>query len=493
MPWYSGAMKRLVVYWSRRDFRLEDNPALSAAIEESRAEKVPLCPVFVAEDYMLRGSPGCQFGLPSRIFLGRAVPAFAERFPFFLLAYGVAPDVITRIAQTYGAAVHVNEDVHPDFYAQIAHLRACGVTVKVYEDQLTIPKDTMTQSGNRYSVFTPFKNAVWQHFVTTSPAALAHPGHAHPVQPGMAGELIVAYSRASNDPAALQAGFSRDRRFAYGSRILDLAHDMPEPDLDGWYASEKDALARFERFLEGGGMDSYAHGRDLLGDEDGTSRMSLALTWGLVSARMLVARLRERYETSFEKIATSAVRQSAAAYIVELVWREFYKYLFYHDPSLMQREFQEKYRGTVAWEPEEEASRRFAAWVRGETGYELVDAAMHQLAKTGYMHNRARMVVASVLTKNLGVDWRWGQEYFRAALIDLDESSNNGGWQWGASVGADPKPIRIFNPDLQAARFDPERAYRDRWLPEGYCPEPIVPQPQARAAALARYGLGSPR
>jgi deoxyribodipyrimidine photo-lyase len=122
----------------------------------------------------------------------------------------------------------------------------------------------------------------------------------------------------------------------------------------------------------------------------------------------------------------------------------------------------------------------------------VVDAAMKQIANTGWMHNRARMVVASILTKNLGVDWRWGQEYFRATLIDLDEASNNGGWQWGASVGADPKPIRIFSPDLQAKNYDKSSRYRDKWLQTGLLkikPVPIVEHKDAREAALKRYGL----
>ena len=130
--------------------------------------------------------------------------------------------------------------------------------------------------------------------------------------------------------------------------------------------------------------------------------------------------------------------------------------------------------------------------MQGKTGYPIVDAAMMELAKTGYMHNRARMIVASVLTKNFGVDWRWGQEYFRAMLIDIDEASNNGGWQWGASVGAEPKPIRIFNPYLQADNYDKQGLYQKKFLPEEYFSNPptvIVEHKQARGEALNRYGL----
>lgn len=485
-------MQRLVVYWSRRDFRLGDNRALSAAIAESAESGVPLLPIFIAEDYMLRASPESQFGLPSRLFLGKAIPAFARRFPFLLLAYGVATRVFTTLAKTYELTIHVNEDVFPDFYAQVGVLRDAGISVKVYADQLTIAKDTKTGSGGRYSVFTPFKNAVWQSFVTTAPIGDADPMIAPQVPDTMREALVVRFSREGNDPSALAAAFSHDRRLSVGQHLLDLSVLVPEPELDEWYVSEAEALERFERYLSGGRMDTYKSARDMLADESGTSRMSLALAWGLVSARQLVARIQAHYDASFELMPTSGPRQNATHYLSELIWREFYKYLFFHDPDLLHTEFQARFRGSIAWAEDAEALRRFKAWIRGETGYPLVDAAMMQLAQTGYMHNRTRMVVSSVLTKNLGVDWRWGQEYFRAALVDLDESSNNGGWQWGASVGADPKPIRIFNPGLQAERFDPDGEYQKRWLSEAYLtdpPAPIVPHKDARAQALSRYHL----
>jgi deoxyribodipyrimidine photo-lyase len=164
----------------------------------------------------------------------------------------------------------------------------------------------------------------------------------------------------------------------------------------------------------------------------------------------------------------------------------------YHKPNLMNEEFQEIFRKNIVWADQKEADKRFIAWMQGETGYKIVDAAMRQLAQTGQMHNRARMIVASVLTKNLGVDWRWGQEYFRAMLLDLDEASNNGGWQWGASVGADPKPIRIFNPYLQAKNYDADGVYQKRWLGDirfNQKDNPLIEHAVAREEALKRYGL----
>jgi deoxyribodipyrimidine photo-lyase len=221
----------------------------------------------------------------------------------------------------------------------------------------------------------------------------------------------------------------------------------------------------------------------------------LALAWGLVTPRILVKLVKDNFKEPFDNPFSGRVSQGVLVFISELIWREFYRYQLFHHPDLMQTEFQKRFRGSIAWVNNEVATERFVAWIKGETGYGVVDAAMKQIASMGWMHNRARMVVASILTKNLGVDWRWGQEYFRAALIDLDEASNCGGWQWAASVGSDPKPIRIFNPDLQAKNYDASGAYQNKWLEEnvgGLLKSQIVPIVEhkvAREEALRRYGL----
>jgi deoxyribodipyrimidine photo-lyase len=186
-----------------------------------------------------------------------------------------------------------------------------------------------------------------------------------------------------------------------------------------------------------------------------------------------------------------AGNEGSGVWLSELIWRDFYAQIMANFPHAMARSFKPEY-DAIKWEHGPHAHKLFDAWCQGRTGYPLVDAAMMQLAKTGWMHNRSRMIVASVLTKNLGVDWRWGQEYFRAMLIDLDEASNNGGWQWGASVGADPKPIRIFNPYLQAANYDKKNVYQNKWLSKEYFDAnipPIIEHKDAREQALKRYGL----
>jgi deoxyribodipyrimidine photo-lyase len=493
--------QKLILYWSRRDFRLTDNPALTAAHEHSRREGVPLLPIFILEDYMVEGNPKHQFGYPSRWFLARAIPRFASRFEKFACVRGKAARYMSELSTHYALTVYVNDDVYPDFKTQVEKLEKVGVAVQVVEDALTVSKDTRTGEGRLYSVFTPFKKSVWHSFVSKKPLPKIDPKE---IMYPDSEVLLTLPRRIECTEAAISEIFSKSRMVRVGTHDIDLHtyHELPE--LDAWYVDEEMATDRFRAYLEDGSLDAYNEKRDSLeGDvfvhggvrgEGYTSRMSLALAWGLVSPRILVALIQEHSGETFDNPFSDRVSQGALTYLSELIWREFYRYLLFHMPHLMHTEFQERFRGTIEWVEDSVALERFTSWIKGETGYPAVDAAMKQIAATGWMHNRARMIVASVLTKNLGVDWRWGQEYFRAALIDLDEASNNGGWQWGASVGADPKPIRIFNPELQAKTHDASHAYRDRWL--GVNAEvlvsptvPIVDHKVAREEALRRYGL----
>jgi deoxyribodipyrimidine photo-lyase len=158
----------------------------------------------------------------------------------------------------------------------------------------------------------------------------------------------------------------------------------------------------------------------------------------------------------------AAARQGAETWLNELIWREFYTAILYHFPNVLREAFRPELRA-IPWSND---PAQFAAWCEGRTGYPIVDAAMHQLVQTGWMHNRARMIVASFLVKDLLIDWRWGERFFMQHLIDGDPAANNGGWQWTAGVGADAAPyFRVFNPTLQAAKFDPDGAYVRRWMP----------------------------
>lgn len=483
----------LIIYWARRDLRLADNPALTAAVRAAREQNVPLVPLFILEDYMVEASPRFQFGFPSRYFLAQALPKFAAQFPEFALVRGKGAEYLRNLAKEYEFTVYVNDDVYQDFYTQVAKLKAAGVRIEVCEDALSVPKETRSQEGKLYSVFTPFKKSVWVKFTKQVPLP----------KPSFAG-LPTAAGLLKNFPAALSATtavisdqFSTARVIQVSGLTIDLAEHTPKPVLTSWYTTEEEAIQRFTEYLKRGDLDAYSKNRDSLElDAEGegkTSKMSLALAWGLVSSRQLLAMIQKHFEESFDNPFSTRVSQGAVTFISELIWREFYRYQLFHHPELMHTEFQTRFRGTITWVDDTEAKRRFIAWIKGETGYPIVDAAMRQLAATGWMHNRSRMVVASILSKNLGVDWRWGQEYFRAALIDLDEASNNGGWQWGASVGADPKPIRIFNPELQAKNYDGSGTYQAKWLAlDGVLQAariPLVEHKQAREEALRRYGL----
>ncbi len=490
----------LILYWARRDFRITDNPALTTALQRSAVQQIPFLPFFILEDYMTQGNPEFQFGYPSRFFLAHALPHFINRFKEFLFVKGKVVGYIQKLQEQYELEIFVNDDVYPDFYSQIAKLRKLGINVTVCEDALSVPKETRTQEGNIYSVFTPFKKAVWSSFTkqkkltTSNTSAVTYLSHK---------EVSVLPDQIAHTSESILALMSASRLLKVGTHFLNLHEYIEIPTLQNWYTSESEALERFKSYLKRGDLDRYGESRDSLeGDtassilhgrsiEGKTSRMSLALAWGLISSRTLLHEIQKHYDETFDNPFSNRVSQGALIFISELIWREFYRYQFFHNPYLLDTEFQTRYRGTLSWEEGDSGLERFIAWIKGETGYPVVDAAMKQIEHTGWMHNRARMIVASILTKNLGIDWRWGQEYFRATLFDLDDASNNGGWQWAASVGTDPKPIRIFNPELQAKNYDASGAYQAKWLMRGNILQsprvPIIEHKEARDAAILRY------
>jgi deoxyribodipyrimidine photo-lyase len=237
-------------------------------------------------------------------------------------------------------------------------------------------------------------------------------------------------------------------------------------------------------------MGGYPEERDVVADD--TSRLSVHLRFGTLSARWLEERVR------------AAGGPGSQRFRDELAWRDFLASVLARHPEAAREELQERYRGTLAWEDDDEA---LEAWKRGRTGYPLVDAAMRQLLATGWMHNRARLVTASFLVKDAGVDWRRGEAVFLDHLLDADTQQNNGNWQWVAGVGTDAAPyFRIFNPTLQAKKFDPDGAYVKRWIPElagvpdafihepwrapeppADYPPPMLDHAEARARSLDRY------
>ena len=493
--------QNLVVYWSRRDFRLLDNKALKVAVDASRAQGIPLLPIFIIEDYMVQADPSSQFGYPSRYFLSRALPLFSAHFINFLILQGKPSHIFSLLSKHFKLQIHVNEDIYPDFYKQVKKIDNLSVTIYVHRDSLTIDKETKTGQGNYYSIFTPFKRAVWESFIGAQTEEKVCLRNQTSIPKNILETIFTLVKIVPSDQQSLLLLFKESRTINVLATTIDLNKYLPLPDLSTWYFDEERALSLFASYLESGNLAHYKENRDSLEKDTQfeviasntlygkTSRMSLALTWGLISARTLKMMIVSYTNKDLRDLTSFSNDEGSVAFLTELIWREFYKYLFYHNQELMQTEFQEKYRGTIEWVKGSVAHARFRAWLQGKTGYPVVDAAMSQLAATGGMHNRSRMIVASILTKNLGVDWRAGQEYFRAALIDLDDASNNGGWQWAASVGADPKPIRIFNAELQAKNHDARGAYQKKWLGNRTYIDPIISHKQGREEALRRYGL----
>ncbi len=493
--------KHLIIYWSRRDFRLHDNPALISAVETSRESNLMFLPMFILEDYMVNATPEFQFGYPSRYFVSRAVPHFATHFKNFLIFQGKPGEIFKQLSATFELTIFVNEDIYIDFYKQIKKIKSSSIAVKIFKDYLTVDRETKTGEGNYYSVFTPFKKSVWNSFLDSEVKHKADLSLVNPLPQDVLATILKNFTIVSTQHTAIWDLFSKQRTFQAGDLVVDLDTLTDAPTFDMWYYDEEAARTLFSTFLISGNLAEYKDNRDSLELDTTTetvdtvtlygktSKMSVALAWGLISSRTLKEMTLSHFQDNFRDIYSLTSNAGALSFLSELIWREFYKYLYFHNTDLLNTEFQVKFRGKIDWVADTTAHKRFTAWITGQTGYPIVDASMKQLAKTGWMHNRSRMIVASILSKNLGVDWRWGQEYFRATLIDLDETSNNGGWQWGASVGADPKPIRIFNAELQVKNYDKSGAYQNTWLDDIRADTPIVEHRVGREEALKRYGL----
>jgi deoxyribodipyrimidine photo-lyase len=219
-----------------------------------------------------------------------------------------------------------------------------------------------------------------------------------------------------------------------------------------------EAQRRLQSFVNDLRIQQYANTRDRM-DLPGTAQLSPYLRFGMVSARQAVVTA----QSAIESAPNPSAAKGATTWLNELIWREFYVSILYHFPQVRGANFQQKFNA-MPWENNKD---QFLAWCKGRTGYPVVDAAMRQLVQTGWMHNRARMIVASFLVKHLLIDWRWGERFFMQHLVDGDPAANNGGWQWTAGCGTDAAPyFRIFNPILQGKKFDPHGKYVRRWLPE---------------------------
>jgi deoxyribodipyrimidine photo-lyase len=445
-----------ILHWFRRDLRLRDNTALAAAARDADL----VVPVFVLDDHYRAGAAvgpsRFRFLRESLEDLDEGLRAIGSRL---LVRPGPPAEALARLAAETGAEiVYANEEIGPyprqrDRDAARA-LEAAGARLRLFFDELAVdPRSIRTAAGRPYTVFTPFYRR-WREAERAEPAPPPARLDTPPLE-GVALGRVAAWKDLPENPRAPRGG-------------------------------EREARRRLAAFLEGRIRD-YAARRDRPA-EDATSRLSAALHFGTVSERAVLAGCRESARGAPERSL-----EGIDAFVRQIAWRDFSHSLLLEFPRIAREAFRPEL-DALEWD---EPGNRFEAWKDGRTGYPFVDAAMRQLRAENWMHNRARMIVASFLTKDLHVDWRHGQRWFELQLADADLANNSAGWQWAAGTGADAAPyFRVFNPVSQSRKFDPEGAYIRRWLPKvrnrsgGDVHEPrdpIVDHAAERAEALARY------
>jgi len=448
------------LFWHRRDLRLADNLGLAAAAAATRA----LTGVVVLDPAELQAA---TMAPARRWFLRESLRELDESWRAagsrLVVLEGDPLELLPRLAQSLGAAVVAwNREVEPLSRERdrrvAAALQAAGRKVLADWDQLLIaPELLRTGGGDPYRVYGPFLRN-WRGQVERKQLlGSAASGGLEPVPApsallDLAPETLVAAQRSLWDQLPL--------------RQLDSASLLGEPfagaELCPCRPGEAAALAQLEGFCDGGSggdgpISAYEPGRNIP-SEAGTSALSAALALGTLSPRQAWAAAQQARELarSDEALASITVWEQ------ELAWREFYQQALLHFPELADGPYRPQWRH-FPWQND---PKRLQAWQKGLTGMPIIDAAMRQLSASGWMHNRCRMIVASYLVKDLICDWRLGESHFMAHLVDGDLAANNGGWQWSASSGMDPKPLRIFNPATQAGKFDPEASYIRHWLPE---------------------------
>jgi len=425
----------VVLFWFRRDLRLEDNRGLFEALKSG----LPVQPIFIFDTHILNDLEDRQ---DRRVeFIHEALLQIQQR----ITSLGASIDVrigdplsvFNQLTTDYFVkAVYTNHDYEP--YArerdQLVHnfLAENGIEFLTYKDQVIFEKaEVVKEDGNPYTVFTPYSRR-WK-------ATLL-----------------------KKDWAAFQS-----------HQLLDQLHktlpiSFPSLEKIGFKASGiAFPVSTWTKEL----IAAYQAKRDLPGVR-GTSQLGVHLRFGTISIRKLASETSTWSET----------------FLNELIWRDFYHMILWHFPHVVGKSFKPAY-DAISWRNKQ---TEFEAWCEGQTGYPIVDAGMRELNTTGYMHNRVRMIVASFLTKHLLVDWRWGEAYFAKKLLDFDLAANNGGWQWAAGSGCDAAPyFRVFNPYLQTQKFDPQLTYIRKWVPEFeelIYTQPIVQHEVARKRCLETYG-----
>jgi deoxyribodipyrimidine photo-lyase len=424
----------IALFWFRRDLRLNDNAGLYHALKENEN----VLPIFIFDTEILSQ---LEDKADARVeFIHKNVHKLQQQLieinSSMLVVTGTPIDVFNNILKKYKIKkVYTNHDYEP--YAikrdsEIAEfLKSNNVSFHSYKDQVIFEKEEVVKDDQKpYTVFTPYMRK-WKSklnsFYTKAYPTQKYFNHFYKSKP-----LAI--------PSLSEIGFK-------ASNILFPPIELNQ-NIIKLYKEQRDIPAI-----------------------SGTSKLSVHLRFGTISIRELV-------------VSAQTLNES---WLNELIWREFYMMILYHFPHVVNGAFKPSYNN-IPWTNNE---HHFQLWCNGKTGYPIVDAGMHELNQTGFMHNRVRMIVASFLTKHLLIDWRWGEAYFAKKLIDFELSSNNGGWQWSASSGCDAAPyFRVFNPYEQTKKFDPQLKYIKHWIPHydelNYI-KPIVDHKFARERVLSTY------
>ncbi len=453
------------IVWFRQDLRLQDNPALTAAVARGQ----PIVPVYILDD---EGEGNWGMGAASRWWLHysltRLDEALRERGSRLILARGASAEVLgTLIQQTTASAMYWNRRYEPAAIERDkiikAELAASGFEAKSFNSSLLFePHTVKNKTGGPFQVFTPY----WKHCLTLA------------IEPPVKlGAATLSSPKNWPDSLALEK-FSLLPKIKWDAAFAKV-----------WQPGEAEAQKRLKRFLAKT-VENYDESRDFP-SVDGTSALSPHLHFGEIGPRQIWGAVQSLSKNS----GVFPPHRGGMVFLKEVGWREFAYHLLYHFPQTPDQPL----RSEFARFPWEKNAKRLKAWQRGKTGYPIVDAGLRQLWQTGWMHNRVRMIVASFLVKHLRHSWQEGAAWFWDTLVDADLANNTLGWQWSAGCGADASPyFRIFNPILQGPKFDPDGDYVRLWVPElarlpnEFIHQPWIAPPEVLESAGVNLGKNYP-